>query len=686
MARPKAKPKGIRDRIARAEAAVAAKANEQHDVDAGVEDAVLGGLVDLDEPNVVKSCIKMKLASFVPDPRIRRLIGKVVADVNVVLAEAYAYANYHVTSVLEAGQDVACVGPKFYDRCIAAVANCGKTRAKGDPYSMDTTAAAFCGLRPAENAPIDFGLLGDIRSELVIAMGAMAVNHLRTNFKARLDKYVAWRHSELPKSLRAAVAKHVATFPTVRLDRVPALARVDQDGRPLGADRLRHVDAARELITALRAECPLTKDVTTLGADKVTRLLPVLYRVMRETEAAYAATKAAVDAGAADAAPRLRRLTKARFALLPYKAGFTTSHVPICSRAWVGLLRRITNDDGTPVVKWTTNRLDVNGHDACWRRACHVSAFETRTRRFGGRIATDGVSVTVVLDKTQAALTPVPTGPVDTETLDALRKQRPLNFAGVDPGLSDIVTVVDELSGQARSYSGSRYYEAAKVKVSNQRTNKWNKETADSAARIDRAADMSTASSPFFATYLAEVRGLLRHRAERGYRNMRFMRYVFKQRAVSDICDLIAAPEQFTVVGFGNWAGPNGSPIRRRFCGPLQDIKRELVRRTSSALIRSVDEYRTSKVCHVTRTELVNMKATSVRYDRRTRSMVTRPHGRVHKVLHCLSSNAAPGRHGGTWNRDVNAARNMLLLVKLEVSGAARPAEFARGGQAGQRR
>jgi hypothetical protein len=32
--------------------------------------------------------------------------------------------------------------------------------------------------------------------------------------------------------------------------------------------------------------------------------------------------------------------------------------------------------------------------------------------------------------------------------------------------------------------------------------------------------------------------------------DMRFLRYVFKQKAVNEICDMIAPSDQFTVVGF----------------------------------------------------------------------------------------------------------------------------------------
>ena len=53
---------------------------------------------------------------------------------------------------------------------------------------------------------------------------------------------------------------------------------------------------------------------------------------------------------------------------------------------------------------------------------------------------------------------------------------------------------------------------------------------------------------------------------------------------------------------------------------------------------------------------------------------------RVHKVLHCCNSvKSAPSvRCGTTWNRDVNAAKNLCMLLDCWVKGQPRPAPFCR--------
>jgi hypothetical protein len=170
--------------------------------------------------------------------------------------------------------------------------------------------------------------------------------------------------------------------------------------------------------------------------------------------------------------------------------------------------------------------------------------------------------------------------------------------------------------------------------------------------------------------YLDVVRGLIDHRFNKGYRNMRFLRYVFKQKAVNEICNMIAPPDQFTVVGFGDWNGPGGTCIKRRYCGPLRDIKRELKRRTDSVAFRTVWEYLTSMTCHLTWKRLTMVAASTTATERRPGLQGP---SKVHKVQNQCARQQPEEHHV---ERDVNASRNILMLLMLEIRGFNRPAEF----------
>ena len=702
----RAGPKGIRGRIASNkekkavwEAARAADAERAERISAGIdaaddaadEDTAASAPPDA-KSNVVRSCVKMKLASFCPDAGVRALLKSIVASCNTAVAEAYAFANLHVTRTLEAGGAAPSVDCKFYDRCLIAV-TANNARKDALDAAMMETRDAFDGLRPEGAKKADFRLLGDIKSELIIGMAAMAANHLLTNLEARVAKYLAWKVPGMHKSLRGAIVVAVAVQPRTPLAGIHAFAFENAVGDPVSDSRRAETRRAMTLASDMRGICPIAG---TGAASRAHELLPLMHMIMQETEAAHAAhQQGLLDARVA------RKLRKARFTLLPNKNGFTAGHVPICSRALIGILRRVKRRDGAPLSVATRNAQDPMFDDAAWRAHFNVNAVETYERYFGNRISTDGYAVTVFMERTQACVLPTKSGQLDRGRIELALKAHDVLYCGVDPGLTDVVTVahtgdasapkdgVKAVPSSTSSYSSSRYYEEAKFKASKLRTDKWNLETAAEVGGIDHATDRSTSAglARFIGSYLAVLRPLLTHRPEAGYRNMRFMRHRFKQKAVTAICDLIAPSGKFTVVGYGDWAGPKGSPIKRRFAGPQQDIKRELKARHATVLFHDIWEYKTSVTCHETWRRLTNMRAESVSFCRREHRMLDRPRGSVHKVLHCRSSAGAPKRQGGrTWNRDINAAKNMLMLLLREVRGAARPSEFTPARLAARRR
>ncbi len=522
-------------------------------------------------------------------------------------------------------------------------------------------------------------------------MAAMACNHLWMNFASRLSTYLKIVHPRITKGFRKVVVDCVAVFPKAALSKVPKLSLKTEKGKVMGDGRRRAITEAIDLIKALRKRCPLN---TVGNAFLAHKLLPLHLDMMVHIEAAYAATRAEeiVDV------KRARLLRRARFSLLPNKSGFTVSSIPICGRALMNVLTRVRDAKGVPLAKFKGKE---DGHDAAWRKHFNVNKVETSEREFGGRISTDGVAVTVHLRREQACILSRTNGEWDAKRIKRENTGRlPVLYAGIDPGVTDVVTVArtTELNGlkdgadksvpaKVKSYSASRYAEASKQKASNRRTAVWNRET-DDAILLDTQSDRSTSLGyqSFVKSYLATFRTLLEHRAKRGYRTMRFMRYVFKQRAIAEICDLIAPDGYYTVAGYGDWRGLNGTPIKRRWSGPQEEIRRALQRRRN-VLFWNMWEYKTSVTCHETWRRLTNMRAKTTRYDRATKSMVPgEKRSSVHKVLHCRSSDGVKGRHGGgTWNRDANASRNMVMLMMLVVLGVERPREFMPAEQASRR-
>jgi len=651
---------------------------------AGVEDDDLYELEEAimampapEEPNIVVSTVQMKLATFCTNPSLRRAINRYVLDMNTMVAEGYAFANFHMTRMLESGGEIPKIDQSFYNFCTGAVTEC---RSKCGP-EMKESARLFDQLRPAAVGRTSMD--ADARTDVAKGMATMAVNHLWMNLPCYLSKYVQLRYPEVTKALRKTVVRLVAIDTKVPVTQARQLSLVRENGLPLSEAMAGKVEGARSLIMELRSRCP----INTVGvAAKAHTLLPLFHDMQAFFEAEYAAAKAA----SVPDPKRLRTLRKARFSVLPTKRGFTVGSVPLCGRAMAGILTKVKDSQGFALQK---NKGRDDGHDASWRKHFNINLVETWTRRFGGSITTDGVKVGVHMNRTQACVLPSKNQEWDPLSyLSNVKGKKPW-FSGVDPGFDTVVTVAGTSVLQEpgtgddktlrdvkiQSMSSSQYGEKSKLKTSERATRKWNAERSTLVDQMDLETDRSTSEGlgAFTRSYLRVFRPLLHHRAKRGYRRLRFLRYVHKVRTIREICDMIAPADKYTVCGYGDWKSGNGSPISRRFAGPQEDIKRELGRRTN-VLLWHMWEYRTSKVCSTTWRELTNMRARKWKYDREQKKMVlTENRERIHKILHCRSSAGVAKRHGGhTWNRDVNASRNILMLMMLVVLGKERPREF----------
>ncbi|PNG99576.1 hypothetical protein TSOC_014641 [Tetrabaena socialis] len=338
--------------------------------------------------------------------------------------------------------------------------------------------------------------------------------------------------------------------------------------------------------------------------------LPLYHKILMETEAARDRFEGLDDTASRKAMGAFRL-----FKLLPTKSGFTTSFIPISTMAVLHMLRSM----GLEKLVGDGRSMDAT---VLWRKYFNLNAVETKTRRFGGSIVTDGTGVSVLMAKPAAAATCKCGEPCCAEMRTVLREREIARVVGVDPGFTDVVTVAT--ADRTVSYSSRRYYEDAKIFMSNRRTDGWNEETEDTVESIPTVCTGDLGRLKMHVTaYLAKIQALLRHRFTKGYRNMRFLRSVFKRKAVGDICSLIAPAGKITLVGFGNWSGGKGSPISRRTCGPLQEIKFRL-RQRPDVFLKELDEHRTSVTCNGCLQVLSNMRALSTVVDRFDHSKTVR--------------------------------------------------------------
>ena len=630
--------------------------DDEHDEDAGgTAESTIG-------------VVKLTLGGFCVDKTARQIkvrIAELVMTANIAIAEAYLFANYHVSRCLSDPGCTAVDLPKldrsFYYRCLIAVTTCN---AKDDTLGekLEQSKCAFDLLRPPNQPKADMRPFNQLMAELSIQMATMACNSVWANLDRFVFRYLKVVHPDLKRWWKKVVAA-VVERPNASLESLipPACKKA-----------ARAAAAAEQLRGWL--ELPSASHYNTRAHLCMRLFHRILERLVLETK----------DTSTADEDVGKKKLRRVRlFNLLPRKGGFTTSYIPITGRTLRALLRSGPNPIEPKLKSTGTTSDDM----PIWTRFFHINAVETRKARFDGRFMTDGKGVSVQRRVVRSSPCqsescggfPIDCSAAECRCIRATPELDVLNV-GVDPGMTDIVTTADS-DHNVRSFSSARFSKDAGYVTSRHRTHRWNAETESIVASIPPSTVTSMVEiEAHVRAYLIALPKLLESRFTKGYRSMRFLRYQGKQRAIEKVCDLIAPPGRTVIVGFGNWSN-NGSGIRRSCSGPIREIRQRLSRR-HNVHFKNIDEKYTSCTCHGCFARLANMRADTVRVRVNKDGEVIRKevhNNKVHKVLHCrtsVGSEPVLARCGATWNRDVNASKNILMLLECWIAGFERPKPF----------
>ena len=650
---PKVKKKGIGDEIT--------SLRHQDAQDSMVELTDLDAVVEQNDSNTVKSVVKMKLTQFCSNPCVVKKMNKVVMDGNVLLGEGYLFANFHITRLLEQKLPLPLINRNLYYRAILAVSDF-KCRQSTFSEEFIESKLQFDRLRANSCEKVNISGYNQLVADLSISMATMANNHLWLNIESRIDRYLQFKHPKFTKNDRLSVARAVLKTPTTPL-RELFQAIQPSNGYLKASDvhKNHRIEEAKAVAETMRKLAPLPSSHQ--SSTRAHLLIPLCFHILKETIAEEEKSRNQTNP---------KKFKGRSFTILPHKSGFTISYVPLSSMFMCKLLKDMN------IVSFKGDGRDENRR-AILQSTFNFNAVETKSRRFANRIVTDGYCVGILLDKPSCLCCRVPCGKFEEAMREGMDEYT--YIAGVDPGLTDVVTIsrTSQATGveEAMSYSSSQYYQKSHFYTSARRTSSWNKETEQITEKFPLKSTGNLATiEAYLKVYLANAKSLLQHRAKRGYRSMRFLRYIGKQQSIQEICNLVAPPKMKTVVGFGDWKGAGNSCISRKTCGPLQDIKFELSRRVG-VYMEEIDEYNSSKTCCVCHQHsLVNMKTRSVVKKRDGR--IIEVYGKVHKILHCKSSKDGNTHCGATWDRDVNASRNILLLTMCQLFKMERPQAFAR--------
>ena len=557
-------------------------------------------------------------------------------ELDKTMCEAYILANLHVSRLCETGRISAMpkLDQAFFYSCLSAVSQAQRSKAIIKDAKLRESSALYQSWRPeSKPRPDSTNLAAGFHQNASLQMATNAGNMIETTFYNRFKRYLRHKYhldgSQTYQRLQIILSKedYAGDDPVIRTYK--ALARnIDLKKRPESA-------------------------------------LPLLYTFSRYAEVENGKLEVSKQDRKLDSRAKLVRM----FSLLPYKSGFGASHIKICQSGLYGLLKR----SGQAILKKDYD-AEVN---AWWRSLFDVSRFETSNRTFAGEILTDAVGVSIVLKKPKTENAPKKERSTSKKLVADTRFEE-LDIEaydqiwGLDPGRKDLFVASDE-EDNVKKCSTKEFYHCAKYKLSGRKNRRWTDRNPVVKAAILTLPTKKSAEISTLETYVRDVLPkldlLIEFYSRRRVRALKFKRFRFCQKKLNEICaSLTEKAGRKTVVGFGDWSNQDGGAIKKCQSGPVKRLEKELKRRCT---VVSIDEFRTSKLCHGCHRELTNAKRKVTGNDFRLHQT------KVHSVLHCRNSDCP----SMTVNRDVNASANMRDLLIGGAHGAKRFWAFSRANK-----
>ena len=571
--------------------------------------------------------VKTTWNSFCKPEAARLDITGCLFEVNKATLEAYVLANLHVIRMCEAGLPLVELNQSFFYKCLSAVSSGHRKSPEISELQFRKSAEIYNSWRAQGCAPPDSSHLGSgWYQQASQQMTTMTKNSVSMNFYRRFKNYLKCRYDLDGKQAYEALCA----------------IRADQYA---GDD---------EIVLRYRALYP-AKPRKGQREDFPELVMPLQHRFLQYQQSVHAACEAENRH-----IPKHCRL----FSLIPTKQGFECSHLKMCTNGLQGLLRRskIESVQGHKIPSSVTEFRQL-AEDVLWHHFFNIEDFETVNRKFGGEILLDGKAVSIVLKK------PKTVAPKASKQVK-LSLEDYDEMWGLDPGRREVFVASNEQQ-EVKRLSTKQFYHEAKYKASNRKIESWHKlndEIAESITKVPSKKTSDVASLQAYMQFLfPKLDLLLRFHMQKGYRDLKFRRYVLKQKKLNEICDSLTEKcGKRTLIGFGDWSNKDSAGvIKKSPAGPVKQLERELSKRCK---VVSVDEFRSSKLhekCHCELQKTYRQKADKNGVLRRVK---------VHSVLFCSNRSC----NGMRVNRDVNASRNMLALLKQQLRDGSRPEAFRR--------
>lgn len=377
---------------------------------------------------------------------------------------------------------------------------------------------------------------------------------------------------------------------------------------------------------------------------------------------------------------KIEELGKRCYQVFPQRSSFVPKSITLNTS---GLIE-VINDTKKEIYGIGYSKMNNNAkkyQKQAWRTILKLEnkqLFNHRDYIFYNQIQTDGISANILFirkefyNKTYGQRLPQYDEDIEFEVkqLEKLTKEECDKFknrtlVGIDPGKKDILTMVDE-EDNYYSYSNCRRRNDTYLKRSNQILlnekgkcgiieietvlSKFNKRTLNTTMFIDYLQEkqsVKTKLQPFYEKPL--------------FRKLNLRRFCRTKSAEDKMLNEIEKKfGKDLLLGLGDWSVNTSHQMKGCMPTPNKGIAKLLIKRFE---VVSVDEYKTSKLYNKDLTkELTNVK---VKRGKRSKS--------IHTLL-------TPTRNpnGVILNRDRNACRNILSIMKEFLQTQTRKAEFSR--------
>jgi hypothetical protein len=338
------------------------------------------------------------------------------------------------------------------------------------------------------------------------------------------------------------------------------------------------------------------------------------------------------------------------FSLLPNKNSFTMDSIQICTSCLEDIISYLTNK---PNIKdFAEKRREY------WLELFNIEQYETSTKTFHYTIFTDGKAGVITMDKPKAK---------EVKPIDITEKQYD-SYVGIDPGVRALYTACND-KGDILQCTTRQYRHDSKMIYACKKIQMWYKkwEHYESWKRIPSFKASSTLDMLVYLEYvLPKLDIYMKFHCEKNFRGLSFTSYCRSKATLNKICKTISGNNNNshkTLVGFGDFSQQHGL-TKGHPTTPILKLKRELRRYCD---VVEIDEWGTSKTCNKCFGR-VNLYRNKKKRKGETKARMSN----YHSVIRCNSNECTLC----CMDRDINASKNILLLLQLEKSGNGRPKCF----------